>query len=76
MRMELLFIKNIKFPKLDFDKVTILLTTCIMLLPAVYAYGRGIEEVRYALVAMPLICILSIYWTNIISEKISKGIVT
>ena len=67
-----IFIKNIKFPKLDFDKVTILLTTCIMLLPAVYAYGRGIEEVRYALVAMPLICILSIYWTNIISEKISK----
>ena len=30
-----IFIKNIKFPKLDFDKVTILLVTCIMLLPAI-----------------------------------------
>ena len=50
----------------------ILLTAGIMLLPAIYAYGRGIEEVRYVLVAIPLICILSIYWTNIISEKISE----
>ena len=68
-----IFIKNIKFPKLDFDKATILLVTCIMLLPAIYAYGRGIEEIRYVLVAIPLICILSTSWTSIISKKISKS---
>ena len=67
-----LIIKNRTFWKFDWDKKMILLTTGIMLLPAIYAYGRGIEEVRYVLVAIPLICILSIYWTNIISEKISR----
>ena len=66
-----LIIKNRTFWKFDWDKKMILLTAGIMLLPAIYAYGRGIEEVRYVLVAIPLICILSIYWTNIISEKIS-----
>ena len=67
-----LIIKNRIFWKFDWDKKMILLTAGIMLLPAIYAYGRGIEEVRYVLVAIPLICILSIYWTNIISEKISR----
>ena len=67
-----LIIKNRMFWKFDWDKKMILLTAGIMLLPAIYAYGRGIEEVRYVLVAIPLICILSIYWTNIISEKISR----
>jgi hypothetical protein len=67
-----LIIKNPIFLKFDWDKKMILFTVGIMLLPAIYAYGRGIEEVRYVLVAIPLICILSIYWTNIISEKISR----
>ena len=68
-----IFIKNIKFPKLDFDKATILLTTCIMLLPAVYAYGRGIEEIKYVLVVVPMLCILSISGISLISFKISKN---
>ena len=68
-----IFIKNIKFPKLDFDKTTILLTTCIMLLPAVYAYGRGIEEIKYVLVVVPMLCILSISGISLISFKISKN---
>jgi hypothetical protein len=68
-----IFIKNIKFPKLDFDKVTILLTTCIMLLPAIYAYGRGIEEIRYVLIIIPILCILSISGISLISFKISKN---
>ena len=68
-----IFIKNIKFPKLDFDRITILLTTCVMLLPAVYAYGRGIEEIRYVLVVIPILCILSISGISLISFKISKN---
>jgi hypothetical protein len=67
-----LIIRNRTFLKFDWDKKMILLTTGFMLLPAIYAYGRGIEEIRYVLIAIPLICILSIYWTSIISEKISK----
>ena len=69
----ILRIKNKKLVELDWDKKMIVLTTGIMLLPALYAYMRGIEEIRYVLVAIPLICILSISWTNIISEKISKN---
>ena len=68
-----IFIKNIKFPKLDFDKATILLVTCIMLLPAIYAYGRGIEEIRYVLIIIPILCILSISGISLISFKISKN---
>ena len=68
-----IFIKNRKFPKLDFDRTTILLTTCIMLLPAVYAYGRGIEEIKYVLVVVPMLCILSISGISLISFKISKN---
>ena len=69
----IIFIVKQKFPKLDYEKITILLTTCILILPAIYAYGRGIEEIRYVLVAIPLICILSTSWTSIISKKISKS---
>ena len=68
----IIFIAKRKFPKLDYEKITILLITCILLLPAIYVYGRGIEEIRYVLVAMPLVCILSVYWTSVISEKITK----
>ena len=68
-----IFIKNIKFAKLDFDKATILLVTCIMLLPAIYAYGRGIEEIRYVLIIIPILCILSISGISLISFKISKN---
>ena len=67
-----LIIKNPTFWKFGWDKKMVLLTAGFMLLPAIYAYGRGIEDVRYVLIAIPLICVLSIYWTNIISEKISK----
>ena len=69
----ILRIKNKKLVELDWDKKMIVLTTGIMLLPALYAYMRGIEEIRYVLVAIPLICILSISSSNIISEKISKN---
>ena len=69
----ILRIKNKKLVELDWDKKMIVLTTGIMLLPALYAYMRGIEEIRYVLVAIPLICILSISSANIISEKISKN---
>ena len=68
----ILRIKNKKPLKLDWDKKMIALTIGIMLLPALYAYMRGIEEIRYVLVLIPLVCILSISWTNKISEQIPK----
>jgi len=44
-----------------------------MLLPAIYAYGRGIEEIRYVLIIIPILCILSISGISLISFKISKN---
>jgi len=67
-------IKNKKSIKLDWDKKMIVFTASIMFLPALYAYMRGIEEIRYVLIIIPLVCILSISWTNSISEKISKNL--
>ena len=70
----ILRIKNKKLGKLDWDKKMIVFTTGIMFLTALYAYMRGIEEIRYVLIIIPLVCILSISWTNSISEKISKNL--
>jgi len=70
----ILRIKNKKLGKLDWDKKMIIFTTGIMFLIALYAYMRGIEEIRYVLIIIPLVCILSISWTNSVSEKISKNL--
>ena len=70
----ILRIKNKKSIKLDWDKKMIVFTSSIMFLPALYAYMRGIEEIRYVLIIIPLVCILSISWTNLTSEKISKNL--
>ena len=56
----ILFLKNKKSLKLNFDTKVIIFTTCFMLLPSIYAYARGIDEGRYVLVLIPLFCILSI----------------
>ena len=69
----ILRIKNKKLGKLDWDKKMIIFTVSIMFLPALYAYMMGIQEIRYVLVIIPLLCILSISWTNSISKKISKN---
>ena len=69
----ILRIKNKKLGKLDWNKKIIIFTVSIMFLPALYAYMMGIQEIRYVLVIIPLLCILSISWTNSISEKISKN---
>ena len=44
-----------------------------MLLPAIYAYGRGIEEVKYVLIIIPIVCILSISGLKLVSDKIFKN---
>ena len=43
----------------------------IMLIPAMYAYGRNIQETRYLYIIFPLLCIISGYST-IFLEKIPR----
>ena len=66
-------IKNWKGFGLNFDSILILSCTGIMLLPALYAYTRGIDEIRYVLVVLPLLCIVSLSWNKSVSEKILKN---
>ena len=66
-------IKNWKNFNLNFDSKVILSCIGIILLPALFAYVRGIDEIRYVLVALPLFCIISVSWNKSISEKISKN---
>jgi len=66
-------IKNWKNFGLNFDSKVILSCIGIILLPALFAYLRGIDEIRYVLVTLLLFCIISISWNKSISEKISKN---
>ena len=66
-------IKNWKNFGLNFDSKVILSCIGIILLPALFAYLRGIDEIRYVLVALLLFCIISISWNKSISKKISKN---
>ena|GEM_PF-778686 len=54
--------------KRDFKTVTIFLFGIVMLIPALYTYGRGIEETRYLYIIFPVLCILA----SLTIEKISK----
>lgn len=65
-------IKNKESMKWNFDSMTILLCTLIMLLPAMYGFLRDINEIRYVLIFIPLICIISISFRKSISNKISQ----
>ena len=69
----LLIIKNKAIFKLDWNKKTILITTGVMFLPAIYAYAREIDEVRYVLIILPLLCILSVSFSKFVSEKIQDN---
>ncbi|MBC8399323.1 MAG: hypothetical protein H8E16_19805 [Flavobacteriales bacterium] len=59
--------------RLGFDSKFILFCSIIMLFPALYAYARGIDEIRYVLFLIPLFCIMSTSWNKSISKRISKN---
>jgi len=65
-------IKIKKLLKWNFNFITILFSSGVFLLPALYAYVRNIDESRYLMVFIPLICILSISLSESIRNKISK----
>ena len=66
----------LRFRKKDFklrtEHVFIIFVTCIALLPAIYAYGRGIQDYRYVMVVIPLLTIFSVKITESI-PKIEKN---
>ena len=58
--------------KRDFKTITIFLFAITMLVPAFYAYGRGIEETRYLYILFPLFCVMSSFTIKKIRTKFRK----
>lgn len=47
----------------------------IMLIPAMYAYGRNIQETRYLYIIFPLLCVITGYSTNVLENIPRKNTV-
>ncbi len=60
------------FKKRDYKTWTVISTFVILLLPAFYGYGRGIEETRYLYIIYPILCIFSVYTIKKVGNKFSK----
>lgn len=54
------------------QNLTIILSIIVLLVPALYAYSRGIQDTRYLYVLYPLFCVLSIYAIKFLHEKIKN----
>ena len=55
------------------DKIKFIIFSMIFLLiPAFYAYGRGIEETRYLYILFPIFCIFSSFTIMKLENKITK----
>ncbi|MDC0171502.1 hypothetical protein OAK02_01590 [Candidatus Nitrosopelagicus sp.] len=60
------------FKKFDNKKITILLYSFFLILPAFYAYTRELTDIRYLLVLYPIFSLFSIFFIDFIMKKISK----
>lgn len=56
------------FKKKNQDMMALCVISIFMLLPAVYAYGRGFQDARYVFVVLPIASIIALYSI----EKITK----
>lgn len=52
--------------------ISLFLIGIFLLLPALYAYGREIQETRYLFIIFPILCIISSYVVSKINKKIIK----
>ena len=70
-------IKNKKQLKINPEIKFMIFTSSFMLLPSIYAYTRGIDEIRYVLILIPLFCIISLlFFKNLIKyDKINTKII-
>ena len=60
------------FKKFDYNKITIVATIIIMLIPAFYAYSRDFSETKYLFALYPSLCLLSCYTFKIFLEKTKR----
>lgn len=60
------------FKNKNYNSITLIITSAFMLIPALYAYGRGIQEPRYLFVIFPVFAIISLYMLKRILSKSQK----
>jgi hypothetical protein len=60
------------FKRLDYKKITIILSILIMLIPAFYGYSREFQELKYLYVLYPLFCVLACFTFKIFLEKFHR----
>lgn len=62
-------VKNKKIFNIDFNSMVILLSSLSLLLPSLYAYMRGIDEIKYVLILIPLFVIISTAFSGSVNRK-------
>jgi hypothetical protein len=67
-------IRNRACINFDYKILTVVLVTIAMLFPAFYAYGRGIDEIRYLFALIPLFTICALYFIKQIDHRFGKRI--
>ncbi len=60
------------FKNRNYNSITLIITGVLMLIPALYAYGRGFQEPRYLFVIFPVLGIISLYMVKKIVSKFQK----
>ena len=65
-------LKNNQKFQINFNHAMLFFVSGIMLLPAAYAYARGIDEIRYILVCILLVSVFSISFSKYFSQKIEQ----
>lgn len=60
------------FQKRDLKKGTLILSSCFLILPGLYAFGRDIQDPRYLFILLPIFSIISLYSIEKILQKITK----
>lgn len=60
------------FQKRDLKKWTLILSSCFLVLPGLYAFGREIQDPRYLFILLPIFSIISLYSVEKILQKTNK----
>jgi hypothetical protein len=67
-----LIIKNKRYQDIDYKVVTVILFSITLLIPAFYAYMRGIQEVRYLFIILPIFYLISLYSIKRLTDEFRK----
>lgn len=67
-----LIVKNKRYRNIDYKIVTVILFSITLLIPAFYAYMRGIHEVRYLFIILPIFYLISLYSIKRLTNRFKK----